>query len=86
MSTRGNRERNEGKRCSLMPGEAFTSRAEADEMRVTRQMNVARGGMGQVNYAVKACNCNRWHVMTDTHLREWELARRVARRERRRNA
>lgn len=69
-----------------MPGEVFNSQAEADEMRVTRQTNVALGGMGSVTYHVKPCRCGRVHLMTETHLREWEAKRRATNRERRNNA
>ncbi len=78
--------REQGIRCSLMPGEVFTSQASADDTRVTRQMNVARGGMGQVNYVVKLCRCGRHHVMTDEHFQRWDDARRATQREKRRNA
>lgn len=80
------RERAQGLRCPRMPGEVFNSRADADDMRVTRQINAVTGGMGQGVYHVKKCSCERWHVITDEHLRKWEATRRAAQRERRRNA
>jgi hypothetical protein len=63
--------REQGQRCSLMPGECFTTRAAANEMRLTRQTNVAIGGMGQVNYEVRKCTCGRYHVSTTQHFTEW---------------
>lgn len=77
--------RAEGTRCSRMPGECFDSEAAANDMRVTRQMNVARGGMGQVVYHVRRCSCGKHHLLTDEHLQRWESARRAARVERKRN-
>lgn len=84
--SKSKREREQGLHCSLMPGEVFNSRAEADEMRVTRQINVANGGMGQVNYVVKLCGCGRCHVMTNHHFDKWDAQRRARQRERKRNA
>lgn len=78
--------REQGSRCPRMPGEVFTSESDANESRVTRQINVAQGGMVQVTYVVKICQCGRFHVMTDEHFRRWDTARRQAQRERRRNA
>lgn len=78
--------REQGVRCSLMPGEVFSSHAVADEMRMTRQLNTARGGMVQVNYVVKLCRCGRHHVMTSEHFERWDTARRATQREKRRNA
>lgn len=78
--------REQGQRCSLMPGECFNSKAAADEMRVTRQLNVARGGMVQVVYHVKSCQCGRYHLLTSEHLQKWEADRRATRQEKRRNA
>lgn len=80
------RESRQKLRCSLMPGECFNSRNAAEEMRVTRQINVATGGMGQAVYHVKKCACGRFHLMTDEHLKKWEANRRTTRRERGNNA
>lgn len=70
MASKKAREREQGVRCSLMPGECFNSEAEANEMRVTRQINVARGGMIQVVYHVKKCRCGRHHLLTSEHLQK----------------
>lgn len=78
--------RQQGNRCSLMPGEVFDSRTAAEEMRVTRQINVAVDGMGQVNYVVKMCQCGRPHLMTSDNYEKWDVTRRAAQRERKRNA
>lgn len=78
--------REQGIRCSLMPGEVFNSRVTAEEMRVTRQINVAAGGMGQVDYIVKVCQCGRAHLMTSENYQKWDNARRAKQREMRRNA
>lgn len=78
--------REQGMRCPRMPGEVFDSQSAADNMRVTRQINVAGGGMGQVNYVVKICQCGRFHLMTEEHFKRWDAARRAAQRERKRNA
>jgi hypothetical protein len=75
VSPRRNQRREQGLRCALMPGECFTSEATANEMRLTRQLNVARGGMVRVEYHVKKCLCGRYHLITDEHLREWEAKR-----------
>lgn len=75
MTRKRSWKREQGKRCSLMPGECFTSRAAANEMRVTRQINVATGGMVQANYHVEKCVCGRWHLMTDEHFRQWQEGR-----------
>lgn len=83
---RKKKDRTSGPRCSLMPGECFNSEAAANEMRLTRQTNVALGGMGQVNYAVRRCRCGRYHVATEQNFDEWDAKRRAAQRERRRNA
>ena len=84
--SRSKRERVQGLRCSLMPGEGVNSEASASDMRVTRQMNVARGGMGQVNYVVKQCRCRGYHVMTSEHFQRWDAQRRAMQREKKRNA
>lgn len=84
MSKKDRRE--QGSRCSRMPGECFDTEEAANSMRVTRQINVATGGMGKVVYQVRPCKCGRFHLMTDEHLKRWEAARRTARSERRRNA
>ena len=84
--SKGKRAREQGLRCPRMPGEVFASRTAADEMRVTRQINVAGGGMVQVNYVVKLCQCNRFHLMTEDHFAEWDARRRASPRERKRNA
>lgn len=86
MSKKTAREQRQKLRCSLMPGECFNSYAAADEMRVTRQINVATGGSGQSVYHVKKCACGRFHLMTEEHLRKWESDRRTMRRERGNNA
>lgn len=78
--------RQQGIRCSLMPGEVFDSRAVADETRMTRQINVAVGGMVQVTYVVKICQCGRFHVMTEENFQKWDATRRAKQRERKRNA
>ena len=65
------RKRAQGLQCALMPGECFTSRAAAEEMRLTRQINVATGGMGQANYRVEKCACGRHHLITEQHWNEW---------------
>lgn len=78
--------REQGSRCSRMPGECFDTQAAADAMRVTRQINVATSGMGSVVYQVRPCKCGKFHLMTDEHLKRWESARRAARSDRRRNA
>jgi hypothetical protein len=78
--------REQGMRCPRMPGEVVDSEAAANEMRMTRQINVANGGMGQVNYVVKPCQCGRFHVLTDEHFTRWDSTRRAQQRERRRNA
>ena len=75
-----------GLRCSRMPGEVFDSESSANDMRVTRQMNVARGGMVQVNYVVKLCRCGRYHLMPEDHFKRWDESRRAAQREKKRNA
>lgn len=80
------RDREQGSRCSRMPGECFDTEKDADEMRLTRQVNVAIGGMGSVVYQVRPCRCGKFHLMTDEHLKKWEAARRATRAERRRNA
>lgn len=80
------RERHEGSRCARMPGEVFDTQLTAEQMRVTRQVNVAMGGMGQVDYVVKLCGCGRYHVMTSGHFAKWDATRRAAQRERKRNA
>lgn len=86
MSKKADRAREQGTRCSLMPGERFSSRTEADDMRVTRQINVANGGMGQVVYHVQKCACGGHHLMTDEHFRRWSTKRRASRRARERDA
>lgn len=82
----GKSRRNVGIRCALMPGEVFTSEIAADDARVTRQINVVTGGMGQANYVVMQCRCRRYHVMLETHLEQWNSRRREKQRERKRNA
>lgn len=84
--SKSKRARDEGFRCSLMPGEVFTSDTDADEMRVTRQMNVARGGMGQVDYVVRQCRCRGYHLMTLENFQRWDEKRRATQREKKRNA
>lgn len=69
-----------------MPGDRFSSQAVAEDMRLTRQVNVVTGGMGQVNYVVRRCVCASYHVMTEAHLEKWEAARRAKRQEKKRNA
>ena len=73
--SKSKRERAQGLRCSLMPGEVFKTKAQAAEMRLTRQTNVALGGMVQVNYLIKKCRCHRFHLLTEQHLTEWEAGR-----------
>ncbi len=80
------KDRAQGSRCSHMPGECFDTEEAANSMRVTRQINVATGGMGSVVYQVRPCRCGKFHLMTDEHLKRWEAARRATRSERRRNA
>jgi len=78
--------REQGARCSRMPGECFDTEQAANDMRVTRQINVATGGMGSVVYQVRPCRCGKFHLMTDEDLKKWEAARRAIRAEKRRNA
>jgi hypothetical protein len=82
----GKRKREQGVRCTQMPGEVFLSRTDADEMRVTRQINAATGGMGKADYTVKLCGCDRHHLMTTEHFARWDARRREKQREKRRNA
>lgn len=86
MSKKSARQREQGTRCSLMPGERFGSRTAAEEMRVTRQINVANGGMGQIVYHVQKCTCGGFHLMTDEHYQRWSAKRRTDRRARERDA
>lgn len=79
-------ERAQGTRCARMPGERFESEMAAEDMRVTRQINVVTGGGGQSDYHVKKCACSGFHLITTEHLRRWEANRRATRRERGRNA
>lgn len=80
------RQREEGLRCARMPGEVFDTFDGAEQMRVTRQINVVTGGMGQVDYLIKLCGCGRHHLMTSEHFTKWDTMRRARQRERRRNA
>ena len=86
MSKKAARERRQGSRCSRTPGERFGSLAEADDMRVTRQINVATGGMGQAVYHVQKCSCGGFHLMTDEHYQRWSTKRRATRRASERDA
>lgn len=79
-------EREQGARCARMPGERFATQVAAEEMRMTRQINVVTGGGGQGMYCVKRCACNGYHLLTEENLQKWEANRRATRRERGRNA
>lgn len=79
-------ERTQGTRCARMPGERFGTQSDAEDMRVTRQINVATGGGGQSSYHVKKCACGGFHLITTEHLQRWQAKRRETRRERGRDA
>lgn len=77
----GKRSRARGRHCSLMPGETFTSASAAHDMRITRQSNVALGGMVKVDYVVKMCRCGRYHLMTVKSFNWWDAQRRERKRD-----